>query len=103
MIPTGGGPPGVVGQVPPDRVQMTPEDHQNALLDYYRSALTTGAMSPEDQMSLRAFMEGLNGVFEMAAGAGQQPTPSPGELNGEEVPYGQTDDAVSMMPRVGQY
>jgi hypothetical protein len=48
-------------------------------------------------------MEGLNGVFEMAAGAQQQSTPSPGELNGEEVPYGQTSDATDMMPRVGQY
>jgi len=73
------------------------------MLAAYGAGLTTGAMSPEDQMSLRAFMEGMSAIFEQVAGAQQQPTPSPADLNGEEVPYGQSPDAVSMMPRVGEY
>lgn len=102
MGPDAGNAMPVVGAAPPDRVQMTVEDHMNAVLDFLRDGVENNSLTGEDQMQVRAFMEGVTKIFEVAAMNQQQATPSIGEMNGPEVPYGSESGAAPMPSRVGE-
>lgn len=93
MIPDANNAPSMVGVTPPDRVQMTLEDHYNAILDFLRNALENDTMTPDDMMATRAFEEAKQQIFQTALGAQQG---GDGEMAdqpamaqaGPEVPYG---------------
>jgi hypothetical protein len=102
MIPTGDNATGMVGNAPPDRAQLTLEDHLNAVLDYLRSGLSNGTLQPDDMMSLRAFEEAKVQLLQEAMGAqggeGDQPAPTPQDMNGEEQDYAQGPDDTQQAP-----
>lgn len=92
----------MVGPEPPDRTQMTLEDHCNAILDYLRDAVQNQSISPQDMMTLRAFEEGKQATLTEALGT-EQPgtTPSVASMNGDERAYGTSADDTAMPAQVG--
>jgi hypothetical protein len=95
IMPDAGNAPQAVGNAPPDRVSMTPEEHMNATLDWFRSGLENQTLQPEDMQTVQAFMEGMTQLIQGAlGGAPEEATPTVGSLNGPEVPYGSSPDDV---------
>jgi len=104
FAPDSGNAPTTVGEVPPDRVQMTLEDHLSAVLEALRVGIANGSLTNDDMMALRAFEEGKQAILQEALGQQQQgATPTVASLNGEERPYGSSPDDVPMPAQVGGY
>jgi hypothetical protein len=89
----------VIGQAPPDQVQMSLADHYAGALSILRSR----GVSPEEMMETRAFMEAFQQIImeqtqPQPGMEGGGPTGPAAEMNGDEEPYGGGGQPVDTVP-----